>query len=346
MKIDKIDVQTLDSKHATDIGMLVDKLEFIQEINKLRVKWQITKLYTPSQFNIFLELNVMTNNGVVAEDFEIQKRLTEFKKDIAGILKKFNRDKNFKPVVEYALATGIVPNGIYRSCYFDVVTIGEPDNLETPERYRHVIVLSQRTELEEVKAAYNEFKEHIEGKRKFESRKTSEKSTLTETEIDESNELVKLITSQHDIYMANLQEDITVADFGREYIKFIKNTKPMRDKLNLLIAKTSLNSETPSDMDLIEDYHKGIIYPYEFNTLEKIHRARDWYWSAYYDVINGIAKKRKSSKYILDEWHLKCPVKQEHATVEELSNCPHCSITAEDDVDHSLSTYSRLLKLS
>jgi len=131
----KIDIQTPDKKHATDIAMLVDKPEFLQAIGKLRKKWGIKKLYKPSAFRVFLEFHIMTNCDTMAAEEEVKKRLSDFNKDIDLILKRFNRGRNFKLVVEYALGTGTVPNGIYRSCYFDVVKIGEPEDLNNPERY-------------------------------------------------------------------------------------------------------------------------------------------------------------------------------------------------------------------
>jgi hypothetical protein len=165
----KIDIQTPDKKHATDIAMLVDKPEFLQEIEKLRQKWGIKELYKSSAFHSFLEFHIMTNKNTVSVDKEVKERLSDFNNDIDLILKRFNRGRNFKLVVEYALGTGTVPNGIYRSCYFDVVKIGELEDLNNPERYQYTIVLSPRTELKEVVNAYKEFKEHIKGKISFES---------------------------------------------------------------------------------------------------------------------------------------------------------------------------------
>lgn len=165
----KIDIQTPNKKHATDIAMLVDKPEFLQEVEKLRQKWNIEELYKSSAFHSFLEFHIMTNKNTVSVDKEVKERLSDFNNDIDLILKRFNRGRNFKLVVEYALGTGTVPNGIYRSCYFDVVKIGELEDLNNPERYQYTIVLSPRTELKEVVDAYKEFKEHIKGKIDFES---------------------------------------------------------------------------------------------------------------------------------------------------------------------------------
>ena len=152
MKIEKIDVKTSNKKHATDIAMLVDKLEFLKEINRLREKWRVPEPNKDSDLYRFLELTVKEKD-----------RLDEFNSDIEMLLKQFNRGKNFKSVVEHALITGVIPDNIYQSCYFDIVTIGEAEDLNKPERYQYVIVMSPRTEKQEVAQAYREFQEHIKG---------------------------------------------------------------------------------------------------------------------------------------------------------------------------------------
>jgi len=75
MKIEKIDIQTSSKKHATDIAILVDKLEFLKEIDRLRGKWQLTSLCKTSDFDGFLALHVHTKN---AEPKEAQQRLIKF----------------------------------------------------------------------------------------------------------------------------------------------------------------------------------------------------------------------------------------------------------------------------
>lgn len=166
MEIKKIDIQTKNKKYATDLAMLLDKPEFLREIDRLRKKWKLTEFYEPTNFDGFMALNVQTKE---AEPEDAQVRLVEFNNDINGLLKKFNRGRNFKSVIEYSLATGMVPEGIYRGCYFDVVTIGEPNNLDNPERYQYVIVMSARTEKQEVEQAYKEFDNFRKGKIDFQS---------------------------------------------------------------------------------------------------------------------------------------------------------------------------------
>lgn len=144
MKIKSIDVQASSKKLATDISMLVDNPEFLKEINRLREKWNITSLF--SDCDKFSEFST-----------------AKFDKDIDDALKKFKRDKGFKRVVEYALLTGTVPDKVYKRAYFDVVTIGEKEDINQPENYQYVIVMSPRAEKNEVIEAYNEFQEHIRG---------------------------------------------------------------------------------------------------------------------------------------------------------------------------------------
>ncbi len=152
MKIEKINIQTSNNKHATDIAMLIDKPEFIKELIRLREKWEVTELY--SLPNIHEQL---------IEKVDLKGKNNEFNDDIDELLKKFNRGRNFKKVIEYALLTGIVPEGIYLSCYFDVATIGELEDLSKPEKYQYIIVMSPRTEKQEVEQAYKEFQEYLTG---------------------------------------------------------------------------------------------------------------------------------------------------------------------------------------
>jgi hypothetical protein len=164
MKIEKIEIQTPNKKYATDIAMLVDKEEFLLEIQRLRTEWEINNLLSPSAiYDGFLEKYLSTDNGKIDDEKEIHKRLSKFVEDINAVLKKFRRDRGFKRVVEYALATGIIPDRIYKRCYFDKVIIGEPEDISKPEKYQYVIVMSPRTEKGEVDEAYAEFQEFIRG---------------------------------------------------------------------------------------------------------------------------------------------------------------------------------------
>jgi len=152
MKIEKIDIQTSNKKHATDIAMLVDKPEFLREIQILREKWGITSLFRQADFFNFIDKYISGKN-----------RSREFYSDISTLLEKFNRGINFKRVVEYVLVTGVVPEGVYLSCYFDTIPIGETDIVANPKAKQYVIVISPRTEKQELLEVFYEFQEHIRG---------------------------------------------------------------------------------------------------------------------------------------------------------------------------------------
>lgn len=172
MKIDKVEILTQNKKHATDVALLVDKPEFLKEINRLREKWYITELSSIESPipNTTMGLDI---EGIICSKFndpdESASKWQEFNEDIEALLKKFNRGKNFKQVINYILIAGVVPDGIYRSCYFDVVAINESADMNKPERYQYAIILSPRTELKEVEEAFQEFKLYRTAKLQFES---------------------------------------------------------------------------------------------------------------------------------------------------------------------------------
>lgn len=160
MKINKIDVLTSNKKHATDIALLVSKPEFLIELKRLREKWKPATQYMGKNYTLderallyYTELS----------DKEKEERLPEFNADINNVLKTFNREKNFRRVVIYALFTGVIPDFAYKSCYFDIVTINEKEDANKPEKYQYVIVMSPRAEKQEVLQAYKEFEAFING---------------------------------------------------------------------------------------------------------------------------------------------------------------------------------------
>src|SRR6185437_4879084 len=155
MKIEKIEIKTSNKKHVTDIAMLVDKPEFLEELHRLRSKWHITDLYK----NIPLTSSIITKilNTEKKKEFSFLEELKswqEFSEDIDKLLSTFNRGKNFKKIIIYALITGLIPEAIYKSCYFDVVAINRQREGLRPEDYQYVIIMSPRTEKQEIEQAY------------------------------------------------------------------------------------------------------------------------------------------------------------------------------------------------
>lgn len=347
MKI-KIDILTSNKKHATDIAMLVDKQEFLQEIDKLRQKWQMTQLYELKNFpRELLNIDNIINSTSIDSN-EAQKRLAEFNIDIDKVLKKFNRGKNFKLVVEYALVTGTVPEGIYKSCYFDVVKVGEPDSLENPEMDQYVIVLSPRTEQKEVVESYKEFKEHIKGKIKFHKPRISPESSTDE----DFYKAIEILEEEKKLYSEQLQKLNNPDEIKKAYSGFLERTKGAQEYFQSI---GELNIDILSHRDLIEQYHKGNIYSStdidKFKTLKELERTREWYWIRYIDYINGISKKPKTYEQVLKEWQKNCPINKQNQSEKDVMKhndclCLYCVFSDINVIEQALASYIKLLKQS
>lgn len=167
MEITKIEIETKNKKHRTDIAMLVDKISFLKDIKVIRKKWQINRLYKPSEINVFLDWLIAGDKNRNSDYKKAKKRLKKFNQDIIIIRNKYNRTKNFDVVIKYAIACNLIPNNVYRSCFFDKILLSSDENSNKAKNYQYVIILSPRTEKNEVKEVFDEFQEHIRSKIKF-----------------------------------------------------------------------------------------------------------------------------------------------------------------------------------
>src|SRR3989338_4473295 len=228
MKIDKIEIQTSNKKHATDIAMLVDKPEFLLELKRLREKWRIKNLQILKNSKGRISL-LDISNPLFFTNIDKEKhavKLPEFNQDVEDVLKKFNRGKNFRLVVIYALLTGIIPTGIYQSCYFDVVTINEPEDLSKPEKYQYIIVMSARAEKQEVEEAFKEFVKHREGKIKLHNRIPLEKVDKKKLQ-----DAIDTIKREQERKNSEPKRKLTPEECEKVYREFIKRTKNAYDFL-------------------------------------------------------------------------------------------------------------------
>ncbi len=346
MKIEKIDIQTSNNKHATDIAMLVDKLEFLRELQRLRQKWHIVELYKrKSVFGGIALLDTLAPLSYTGmNEEEAEKRLPEFNKDIDNVLKTFKRGKNFRLVVVYALFTGKIPDGIYQSCYFDLVTINEPEDLSKPEKYQYVIVMPPRTEKQEVEEAFKEFKEHMDGKIKFHSPRIALDSPITK----EFTDAVECIEREKKLYNEGRRNRKTLEEIDKAFTKFLIDTKEARDYL-LQIGDLDIN--VPGHRELIEKYHKGNIYEAaditKFKTQKELERTREWYWIRYEGYFNGTEKKPLSYPKILQEWQKNCKINGKRETKDWIDcSCPYCSLNDINIIEQALPAYNRLLNKS
>lgn len=345
MKIDKIDIQISNKKHATDVAMLVDKLEFLQEVNKLREKWKIKQLHKLSLPYEILNIDNVISKGVTRSE-EAQKNQKRFYRDIENILRTFSRGKNFVPIVAYAVATGTVPEGIYKSCYFDLVTLNEQEDPAKQEKYQYVIVLSPRTEQQELIEAYKEFEEHIKAKIDFSSRLRSSSTNNEDLDkfVQQTNDAFEKDREQ---YLIKVQKLKTQDEINKAGLEFIERYQDLRDSY---ISKIPIDMAIPEHMDLIDQYHKGSIYTAadidKFDRKAKINTIREWYWMRYGDSFNDLVKKPTTYKQVYFDWLDKCPKTNEHENKKDEAECPYCSVQSWNNIEVALKDYKKLLSLS
>ena len=346
MKIKMIDVLTSNKKHATDIVMLVDQSEFLQEIQRLRQKWQITELYKLQELLGISALLDMSNplfyTGINRD--KIEEKLPEFNSDIDKLLKKFNRGKNYRQVVLYALVTGVVPDKVYQSCYFDVITINDKEDLSKPEKYQYVIVLSPRTEKQEVIDSYKEFKNHIKGKIKFHQPRIPLESEATK----EFYEAMDCIEKEKKLYEEEVEKLKTPEEIKKTLTKYMINTKDARE---YLLQIGNLNLDIPDHQDLIEQYHRGEVHEYDdidkHKTLKQFHRNREFYMISYEDVLEGKSEHPLTAKYVFEKWLKKCPLNghlkpKDEGRVDCV--CQYCTLFDINTIEKGVEAYIEFLE--
>ena len=355
MKIDRIKIQVEDPKQATDIGLLVEQEEFLEEIGRLREKWKITelkKLFISPPVQELLNIdNIILKE--ITDRKEQEKMRDKFSSDIDKVLKRFNKGKNYKIVIEYALITGFIPEGIYQSCYFDTVTINEAEDLSKPEKYRYVIVLSSRAEQEDVLEAFREFREHIKNKILFESRslpKLKESGNLiTEQELKHFfEEHFVNYTAKYIKYKESIKEGMSLSEIVHEHIKFISNTESIRNQFEILRLRMPLSADRDS-LD-IETYHKGEVHELDdtakYRQLTKFQRNREFFMISYKDVLDGKSDEPLKAGQVYKEWIKKCP-KNGHIKPKDEGrvdcNCQYCTVFDNGTIQKGIDAYIEFL---
>lgn len=154
-----VHIDGVSPKYLTDIALLVDRDDFLADIKKLRKKWKIDRLIEFKYADdLFLTGWINNHLGSIFNSQETEKLQKELKSDIASLRVKYGRTPNYDQVILWVLFTSTVPDGVYRSCYF--TTISEPET-EDSARHRFAILLDGRTELSELKKAFEDFKHHL-----------------------------------------------------------------------------------------------------------------------------------------------------------------------------------------
>lgn len=162
MEIEKIEIKTKNTKHHTDVALLVDKPGFLNWVERLRKKWKIEKPYKSSYIKFLTHL--------CGEQKDSNRELL-FRKDIEKVRKVFSRTPNFDEVIFYAVAFNEVPEGAYRTCYLKtIVNPTDPDDFES---YEYAITVTPHTTPKELTEELKRFKKEI--KRNMEIAKDKKK---------------------------------------------------------------------------------------------------------------------------------------------------------------------------
>lgn len=167
MDIEKIEIETTNKKYITDISILVDRIDFLRDVQDLRSEWNITELYSPERIDSFLNWHIAENKNTIDDPNEVKRRLKKFNQDIIALRNKYNRTKNFDLIITYTVGCGVIPKYIYRSCYWDRILMSSDDNPNDVKNYQYVIVLSPRTEKRELEGVFNDYQKHIKSKIEF-----------------------------------------------------------------------------------------------------------------------------------------------------------------------------------
>ncbi len=362
MKIEKIDVQPSSIKNKTDISLLVDKHDFLEEIQRLREKWQLKKPTKETHHNGVLR--IITDESLLSysriDVNVLEKKLSEFKKDIDNLLKNSARGKNFRIIVLFALFIGSIPDGVYKSCYFDVVTINEAEDLNKPENYQYVIVLSPRTEQQDVVEAFHDFVKHRDGKIKFQQPRIS----MDSPETSDVSDAMECIKREQKICDEKINKEPKNSEVINKAIsEYLEKTEKAR---NYMLSIGELDIHISEHQALIEKYRPGSIYntadTAKFRGKNDIDRIREWYWIRNEKYFNGEAPKPLPYPEVLAEWLNSCPV-YKAAKTHDLDEpvCPKCTFESTmirkdkrvkdgggsfNHIEKALNTYSNLLRNS
>lgn len=159
-------IEETDPKLLTDITLLVDIPGFLTDIKMIRREWKITSY--PRHSGILIDESLLKHVGatmLVESQFAKDHReaLKHITNTIQKIRKRYNRTKNYDPVILWSIFCHWIPKGIYKSCYFDTIPING-ENPNDPKSYQYAIILDGRTEKEELLKAFKDFKDYQQDK--------------------------------------------------------------------------------------------------------------------------------------------------------------------------------------
>lgn len=180
--MDKIDIQIKDNKEFGDVAFLVDKPAFLKVVERLRKKWGFKQLITPDKFNEWKYGLFDKREGKLKEQ-EVLRKLPydhlsdadldlwnekikrvmpdiDFECDVRDLRIEFKKPETFDQAIAYAIVCGVIPDGIYRSTYYEIEIPTIPERLQ--DRTTHVaIYVTPQSQQADVLKVLSEIKKRV-----------------------------------------------------------------------------------------------------------------------------------------------------------------------------------------
>jgi len=151
IKIEPIKIEIDNPRRLCDIAYLMDRDDFLQEVVRLRKKWQIEKLITPKK-----ELDW--------ESFLVKNRqIDEFWQDIDSLRNRFKLTSNYNKALIFAIVCGVVNEDTYHTSFW--ASIDNDMDVGAPTMF--VIYFTADTTEKELLKTFNEYKTQIKTLRKI-----------------------------------------------------------------------------------------------------------------------------------------------------------------------------------
>lgn len=145
-----VDIQEKAEHLKVTIALLVDKTDFLTDIQKARDDLQISELLTEADNESVLGYAMSVNKN--PESF-----LEKTNEIVAGIRRKYSRTINHDSVIKWVLLTNTVPTGVFTHASFHKVQFSPGDE------YQYTLVLDPRASKQDVLSAYDQFRHHLFG---------------------------------------------------------------------------------------------------------------------------------------------------------------------------------------
>lgn len=150
----KIDIEAITDKQYKDIAILIDRPDFINAVEQIRIKWRLSKRYKLDEYGEFYDF--------ICQSKTDDKRWAEFLKDVHHLRYIFKKTPNFDDVIMFAIGFDKIPSHAYKTCYLEAEPL-DPSG-KNGDEYKFQIVFSPETTRDEILEEFRKFKNGVAGK--------------------------------------------------------------------------------------------------------------------------------------------------------------------------------------